>query len=203
MKPNPLVRSIIRGLAPGGNLAAELERLGDYPVRRRREARAICKGLVKLASRPGQEKLFASRLTAFLRLFYLVQGRSAYEVLHYEGRPLLIAILDSRIETASGSEAEALLSLLAVLADPVYASRKGTKRIIEAARRPFVPDAPQWFEILGKFAEQHPFGKHVFTSLSRPLPEGGIVLALLHSANRAAELSNLENHPFDSLEGHE
>lgn len=203
MKPNPLVRAIIRGLAPGGNLTTELERLGDYPVRRRREARAICKGLARLALAPGQDKRFASRLRALLRLFHLAQGRLAYEVLYIEGRRLLIEILDSRIEQALGSEAESLLSLLEVLACPMYASPKGTRRIIEAVRQPFEPDSPQWFDILERFAEQHPHSKHLFASLSHPLPEGNIALALLHSSNRAAELGNLKSHPFDSPEGHE
>lgn len=199
MRRNPLVRAIARGLRPSGDLATELERLGEYRVRRRREARAICKGLQILASWPEHDRRFPSMLTALLRLFYSAEHRGL-EVLYYEGLPLLISLLDARIEHASGREAEALLELLELLAT-FYPSRKTTKKIVEAAHRPLVPYGMRWFEILKRMGKHHRYAGYLFKALSDPLPEGAIQLALLQSANLAAERQDIQHHPFDTPEG--
>ena len=64
----------MRGLKPGGDLADELRSLEDYPIRSKKDAKAICDALSSLPLEPAH-KSFTSPLHALAGLFQDVEGR--------------------------------------------------------------------------------------------------------------------------------
>jgi hypothetical protein len=199
---SPLQRAIARGMKPGGDLAEELIKLNDYPVRSRKDAKAIVAALRKLPLAPRKTSKFSSPLQALVLLFQNVDSRdcAAFQVLYDDGLRELMRIFDARLQHSEDS-ADDLLFVLKILA--MYGSRDGVERIVVAARQPFMPDAYLWHVILSVFSEGHSHAEYLFDRLSDPLPTGFLAIALLDSANGAAFKSGLQRHPFDSPSGWE
>jgi hypothetical protein len=77
MRGSPLQQAIDRGTKPDGDLVEELDKLGNYPVRTRKDAQAICEALRRLPERPSDGKTFSSPLHALTGLFQEVDGPDA------------------------------------------------------------------------------------------------------------------------------
>ena len=197
----PLQRAIARGMKEGGDLAEELRTLGDYPIRLRKDAKAICEALSKLPLKPADGIPLSSPLHALTGLFCDVESADdpAFKVLYYEGLAQLIRIFDALIQRADDDDADDLLFVLTILA--MYGSREGAERIVAAARRPFKPDDYQWHRIMAELSEGHPHRDDVFAALSDPVPPAFLGVSLLDSANKAAVEDELPRHPFDSASG--
>lgn len=94
MFATPLKKAIERGMTPKGNLKEELYRLGEYKIRSRSDAEAICKALENLLL--DKNKLINSRspLFALTSLFQNVESVNApaYDIMAEKGIPLLIRI---------------------------------------------------------------------------------------------------------------
>ncbi|HVA49491.1 MAG TPA: hypothetical protein VNH11_24205 [Pirellulales bacterium] len=196
----PLQRAIARGMKQDGDLAEELRTLGNYTIRSRKDAKAICGALDKLPLRSDGNH-FSSPLHALTGLFRDVESGDvpAFEVLYDEGLPQLIRIFDARIRRVDDDDAEDLLFVLTILA--LYGSREGAERIVAAAKRPLKPDDYQWHVILSELSQGHPDRDYAFEALGDPLPPAFLAVALLDSANRAAVEDELPRHPFDSASG--
>ncbi|NLS98208.1 MAG: hypothetical protein GXX96_39265 [Planctomycetaceae bacterium] len=202
MFSSPLRRAITRGMKPDGDLADELRKLGDYSIRSKKDAKAICEALSALPTeRSSGKSLFSSPLYALTSLFQDVDGCDvpAFEVLSREGLPQLIRVFDERFRTGNEDDADNLLFVLKILA--MYGSREGAEKVVEAARRPLDPEAYMWHVILALVSGGHPQRDYVFRALADPLPSGFLAVAFLDSANGAAIDGGLQEHPFDSQAG--
>jgi len=195
-----LQRAIGRGLKPNGNLADELGELGDYSIRSRNDAKAICKALSEFPQDSAGEG-FRSPLHALTALFQDVESRDcpAFEVLYSDGQAQLMRILDEKLADANEDRADDLLFILKILA--MYGSREGAEKVVEAARRPLKPDAFMWAPIFSSFAPGHPHAEYVFDAIGESLPNEFLAVALLDSANSMAIEHGLQRHPFDSSAG--
>ena len=82
-------------MKPNGNLADELRELRDYPIRSRKDAKAICEALSQLPLQPSDDDGFVSPFDALTSLFQDVAGRDvpAFQVMYSEGLPQLMRIL--------------------------------------------------------------------------------------------------------------
>lgn len=201
MFSSPLQRALSRGMKENGDLADQLRELGNYPIRSRKDAKAICDALGKLPLRTPDAQGNESPLQALVGLFQDIESRDApaFDVLYHEGLAHLIRIFDATVRIAA-DEADDLLFILKILA--MYGSREGADKIVEAARRPLNPDAYMWSVIISIFSKDHPHRDLVFEALGDPLPSEFLAVALLDSANHAAIEGDLQHHPFDSAEGH-
>lgn len=203
---SPLQRAIARGMRPDGDLANELSELGDYTIRSREDAQAICEALGKLRVQPRKGSAISSPLFSLTSLFQDVESGKvpAFEVMYKEGLPQLIRIFDAKLRQMGNAkddsgEVDDLLFILKVLA--MYGSREGAEKIVAAARQPLKPDDYLWHVILANFAEGNPHSDYLFKALADPLPPDFLAVALLDSANHAATDGELKNHPFDSEAG--
>jgi len=198
---SPLQKAIARGMSPNGDLAEELRPFSEYLIETKSEAKSICKALQSLYDEPIERESFESPLHSLAELFLHVAGSKspAFQVFVREGLPLLIRHYE---RGRQGERAVAFwdqLFILKILA--MYGSFEGATKIIEAVRASFQPNEGIWHSILGEFAEAHPQRDYFYQSLSDPLPDGLLAIALLDSANKAAQNEGLERHPFDSEAG--
>ncbi len=223
MFSTPLQRALRRGLK-SGNLSEELDQLGEYPVRSRRDARAICAALQELLGPSSAHARRWSSLDALAGLFLDVEGvdAPAFAMLLKSGIPLLIEHFEQALPLIEGGpdeENEAtedepeddeggavdddpediLLRVLKVLA--TYGSRAGAETIVAAARIPLSPETYWWHPVLQAFSAGHPQAAYLFGELTNPPPPGFLGVAVLDSANAAAEAGHLQVHPFDSSVG--
>ncbi len=81
----------------------------------------------------------------------------------------------------------------------------GTKEsvtfIVKVAKSKFEIDDYMWSIVLEPFGQGHVGAASLFKSLSNPLPEKFLAIALLDAANTAAREHKLKKHPFDSRAG--
>ncbi len=203
MPPSSLKLAIERGMGAEADLADELRALGDYTIRTRQDAEAICDALRRFPLSDSGRGGITSPLYALAGLFQDVEDQNdpAFAILQKRGTAELVRIADLLLREPPPDSEDDLLFLLKVLA--MYGTRDGAERIIAAARKPLEPDAYMWSVILGMFRPQHPQRALVFNALLDPLPEGFIAIAFLDAANECAREGALGQHPFDSPKGRE
>jgi len=215
MSSSPLQQAIKRGMAPGGDLAFELDEVGDE-ISLPEDAKTVCEALAEFPERRLRLPVNFWPLTAFVNLFYPerfarprglfsflsplyhlvklfqnVSSQSAYDVLSEEGIPQLLRIYDRLARYPQRNELDPTLFILKVLAQ--YHSREGTKRIVQAARRPLWPDYGMWETILACYSEDHPHRDFVIRELSRPLPLGQLPRAYWRQRMARRSLANSNN----------
>jgi hypothetical protein len=197
-----LATALERGLAPGGDLDAELEQRGEQPLDRA-DARALCAALagVNAASlRAGaQEGAFAGRLHTLTALFQEADDEAVAVLLAREGLPHLLRLYDEERALPDGGNEHTLLLLLKVFA--WYQSRPGLDRIAAAARDARLAEGLMWPVILGTFDAEHPLRHELIDRLRDPLPIGSAALAYLDCVNALAIAGELQRHPFDTPAG--
>jgi hypothetical protein len=199
-RQTPLQLALKRGTRPGGNLADELRRLGDYPVKSQADAEAIADALFRIA-RDGLSGDGESQLHALVGLFQQVEGPGcpAFSVLTESGIASLVWIVDTALRDSTRFPADDVLFALKILA--MYGTREGTEAVIRAARGPLKPDAYLWSVILQVYSRGHPGCGRVLAALADPLPPGFLAVALLDCANAALIGGESCAHPFDSAAG--
>jgi hypothetical protein len=197
----PLQAAIARGCAEGGDLKKELDDLeGDYEVKSRGDAIAICEALEKVLASAFPTK--NSPLHNLVALFQNIQDPDcdAVEVLGERGVELLAQIADRALATREDEDDETdALFILKILA--MYGSETGAELIIRAAKMPYKPEGYLWSVVFQCFSDEHPMTERVFNELSHPLPQGFIAISLLDAANRCLIDGGEGRHPFDSDEG--
>lgn len=201
-KPSPLQLALERGMKPGGDLAAELRKLDDYPIRSRQDALAICQALGQLQLQKRDKNILTSPLHALAGLFQDVESGKvdAFPIMREQGIPQLIRIFDASLKNAGDDDdANDLLFVLKVLA--MYGTEEGAVRIVRAARQPLKPDAYMWSVVFSALREGNPRRDFVLDALRDPLPEGFIAVSMLDCANEALRVGERKTHPFDSPAG--
>jgi hypothetical protein len=219
--PSRLQKALRKGLAPGGNLADELFRLGEYVIADEDDAREVCEALKQfpLPASP-QDDFFQgwTPLHAVTALFQQIDNDSVFAVLFEHGIPELIRVFDALLDraadddsggddvdagepasTARRGDADALLFVLKILV--MYQSSDGMARVVEAARLPLKPESYLWSVVFEQFDQAQSFLPWLFKELSRPLPTGFIAVALLDCANQALIAGHVDEHPFDTPTG--
>lgn len=198
---SPLTKAIARGMKPDGDLSNEIYELGDYTIKSRSDAKAICRVLEKLPDDQNDMQSNTKRFRALIGLFQDVQSTEvpAFEVMQSQGVPQLIRVYDEFANNPSSESEDTLLFALKVLA--MYGSPEGTDRVIAAAKRPLDPEDYMWSVILKLYSDNHPLTEKVFTALSNPIPPGFIAVGLLDAANAASLADGAMKHPFNSPVG--
>lgn len=200
--PSKLTRAIDRGMKPGGNLADEIDKLEDFSIETRDDARALCEVLKVFPLPNDSSNGIHTSLGAVVELFEEVDSEngSLNRVLREQGLPQLIRIYDLKAkEELTDDNVDDLLSILRIFV--LYSSKDGIDRLVQAAQKPIGVDDYTWIGLLGMFSRKHPQASSVYRRLSDPIPPGFIGIALLDSANDACLNGNLKQHPFNSEAG--
>ncbi|MDX2036204.1 MAG: hypothetical protein SFX72_06100 [Isosphaeraceae bacterium] len=196
----PLQSALKRGLRRGGDLEAELKRLGYFRLTSRADAESFCDGLEHILSGDSQAggKTSAHSL---LRLYLGVDrsGGFAFSVMARRGSALLARIVEEALRDQSRFDEETVLYSLRMLA--VYETAAGTDLVIRAALLPYRPDEFLWRSILGSYTPAHPESERFFDAMRETLPTGALGVHLLDQANAAALQGVSWTHPYDSGSG--
>lgn len=194
----PLAKALRSGMNNEGELYELLQPVGGELVATPEEAKLICSLLKTLPGDGEEQPSFRSPVHALAAFFQQIETREAFEVLSEEGIPELCRLYKTLSEKGDDARDDVLF-LLKILA--MYRSEAGTECVLEAARKPYEPDAYLWSIILQRFDEKHPHSLRVIEELSDPLPPDFLGMSLLDAANHLA-IAGLEfPHPFDSEEG--
>lgn len=194
-----LRKAIERGIGKG-NLAEELDELGDVVLKSKGDGQAVCWGLEQLHDL-SPERL-EKQTYSLARLFQEVEpDGDAIPVLAECGIPELLRLYEDIQTNSEAEKSDTLLFLLDIFA--MYGTTEGALKVIEAARQPLRPDAYMWSVIFGSFGKGHPQNELVFRELAEPLPSEFMAVALLDAANRLLIEEETIAHPFDSKEGKE
>ena len=139
------------------------------------------------------------RLDALMLLFQQPESAAAYDVLQSAGTPELQRIFHALASTHDPHTRESLMMALKILA--MYQTKQGAQCVVEAARKPFLPNNEFWGVVLDQFDLKHPQAMEVMRQLSTPLPPGMIGVALLDMANELESEGDEFPHPFDTEAG--
>ncbi|RKZ50723.1 MAG: hypothetical protein DRR16_27495 [Candidatus Parabeggiatoa sp. nov. 3] len=185
----------------GGDLANELDGLGNYSIEQHKDAKAICRTLVHpRMSEPKGKDIITSPLYAIVALFQDITSREAFEELCTNGLPHLRRFLEQGLEHASHDNDD-LLFILKTLA--MYGQKEDIDLIIKAARKPLMPDDYGWWSAIFKQVDHEHVGhQSLCDGLREPLPKGFIAMIYLDFANSLAINGHLDKHPFDSEQGY-
>ena len=201
-RATPLQFALDRGMQPARGTGDELRQLGDYCIKVKADAEAVCRVLARCV---GDATSLAGEtsLQALIGLFQDVEGPDcpAFETMVQQGVPILIDLVNAGCVAESGIDPEHVLFALKILA--VYGTTEGTDAVIRAARQPFEADSYWWHLILQAYGEGHPESGRLFQALSEKLPEDFLAFSLLDSANAALGRGTCDEHPFDTEVGHD
>jgi hypothetical protein len=196
----PLQLALDRGMCTGAKLGDELEQLGEYSIKAKSDAEAVCRVLDRCVR---EAKLSPGEISlqALIGLFQDVEGRDcpAFLPMVELGLPILIDLVDAGWEQDSGIDPDDVLFALKILV--IYGTIEGTDTVIRAAQRPFQPDSYWWHLILQPYGDGHPQSDRLFRALSNPLPEDFLALSLVDCANSALSEGGGHKHPFDNNAG--
>ena len=199
MSTSKLQSALKRGMAPGGDLMDEVDRLGDYPITNAADAQALVAALRQIpAPLPEDERL--GWLEVLLELFECADSEEACSILSEEGVEELLRIYDATIGHDGEERENALLFILKMLA--LTQDERGVERIIAAARAPLAPDEFMWGVVFDCFTEEHELWRVLCDGLRDPLPEGLVGVAYLDFVNQQALSGELDDHPFDTEAGY-
>lgn len=204
---SPLQAALECGLAPGGDLDAALERLGDYSLSTEADARALASAIETLASSMALGKaragdhgaLVYSLLHRVVVLVQSVETREAYDILRERSIPRLLEVFDARLNAGDPDETDDLLFLLKVAA--MYRVEGAVERIAAAARVPLLRDGFLWTAIIAAFDQNHPYRLALLNRLREPFPGGEACAAYLDLANTMVREGLVTDHPFNTREG--
>jgi hypothetical protein len=196
----PLQLALERGMRPGAKLGDELGQLGEYSIKAKSDAEAVCRVLARCVHE-SEDLGGEASLQALIALFQEVEGRNcpAFLPMVEVGLPLLVDLVDAGCEDESSIDPDDVLFALKILV--IYGTSAGTDAVIRAAQRPFQPDLYWWHLILQPYGDGHPETGRLFQALSNPLPEDFLAVSLLDCANTALNEGAGHEHPFDNDAG--
>ena len=193
-----LQKALERGFRPDGDLSAELGQLGDYRVRSKRDAGAICQALSQFSiHRPDDGRWPA--LLDLTAMFQGVSGSGAFRKLSEQGILQLVRIFDETWEYCN-EDNDTLPFLLKIFA--MFHTAEGFERVVRAARHLPMRDHYLWSVIFSQFDRDHPHRLLLCEALRDPLPSGYVLVAYLDFVNALVREGEVLSHPFDSKEGH-
>lgn len=199
----PSVSSAVdRGLAPGGDLAREIEKLGEVSIATLRDARAVVKAAKALPLSPEASKseAYSSALSNVLSLFESIDGKpGVINHLKAKGIPELIRIYETLSKNPDEDTAGDLVRLLRVLA--MYYTTEGTDCVIDGVQRRLGEDSYWWTTVFFFYDSEHPESLRFYREMREHPPAGPIGLAFLGHANSQAELEDSFKHPFNDDPG--
>ena len=173
--------------------------LGDYLVKSKKDAEAICEVLERMVTDPKIGGPWALR--AIANTFQNVDSSeyAGFSELNAQGIPLLVRIADNALTRLPSEDASDVFYALRILA--LYNTAAGTDAVLRAARHPLLADDFWWTVVLRAYTIDHPERARLFEQLSDPLPTGFLAVAFLDSANAAHREGVEDRHPFDSPAG--
>ena len=196
-----LEKALNEWIEQGGKLSDTLPQGKEGFIKSKREATLVCSALDTVHKNPETdgESVIASSLHALVSLFQNVKNKAAKEILTQEGLPRLRLLIRDHMEDKKIAEGDALF-ILKILA--MYQQREDVGLIADIARNKTYQDHYMWPLIMGQFGLEHPFSQEILDLLRDPLPCGLISVCYLGMVNALAIAERLDNHPFDSAEGH-
>ncbi len=204
----PLQAALAAGLLKGGNLRAQLEALGDYPIDREDDAEAVCSALADLlAELADSPERWASQARGTAAPLFLLAGLlqdaaspPVFAAFNTVALPVLVEVFDVRWPERHNDPDPPLL-LLKLFA--MYNHPPGHQRVVAAAGEGFRADDLMWAVILRQVETDHPARHYFCQALRDPLPPAIIGAAYLNLCNRLALAGELLDHPFNTPTGHE
>ncbi|HEY5311575.1 MAG TPA: hypothetical protein VIK18_03620 [Pirellulales bacterium] len=197
---NVNLSEVLKQIGAGeGNIAELLDDLDGVPVKTAAEAEQICALLKSLPHPKGDKVPTRPVLDALMPLFQQVESAAAYDVLRSTGTPELERLFHAFAGSRDPHTHESLMMALKILA--MYQTKQGTQCVVDAARKPFLPNNELWGVVLEQFDLKHPQAMEVIRQLSTPLPPGMIGVALLDTANELESEGNEFPHPLDTEAG--
>lgn len=198
----PLEVALDEGLRPGGNIAAALEKLGDYPIQSAVDAQVVCEAFQRLCERCLAAPIIPAEQmalwTAVLGLFQDVATPETLEIVAAQGLPAAIGAFDA-LYVRPERPHEFLLLALKVFA--MFNDRAGLERLVQAAKDGYAANDLLWSVVFQQIEADHPARHRLCAELRSPLPVGLIGLAYLNFVNRLAIAGELLEHPFRTAEG--
>lgn len=187
-------------MRPGAKLGDELGQLGEYSIKSKSDAEAVCRVLGRCVRAAASLESDTS-LQALIALFQEVEGRDcpAFLPMVELGLPILVDLVHAGCEDDSEIDPEDVLFALKILV--IYGTSEGTDAVIHAAQRSFQPDSYWWHLILQPYGDGHPETVRLFQVLGRSLPGDFLAVSLLDSANTALGGGVAYEHPFDNGSG--
>jgi hypothetical protein len=201
-RATPLQMALDRGLRPGATVGDELRQLGEYCIKAKSDAEALCRVLARCVSE-GTSLDGENSLHAVIGLFQEVEGPEcpAFSTMIELGMPILVDLVDAGCAEESGIDPEDVLFALKILV--IYGTIEGTDAVVRAVQRSFHPDSYWWHLILQPYGDGHPESGRLFQTLSDPLPDDFLAFSLLDCANAALAGGAGHEHPFDNEAGQE
>ena len=186
-----------RGMRPGAKLGDELGQLGEYSIKSKSDAEAVCRVLGRCVREAASLEPETS-LQALIALFQDVEGRAcpAFLPMVELGLPMLVDLVHAGCEDDSGIDPDDVLFALKILV--IYGTSEGTDAVIQAAQQPFQPDSYWWHLILQPYGDGHPETARLFQTLGSSLPADFLAVSLLDCANTALVGGVAHEHPFDN-----
>jgi hypothetical protein len=131
-------------------------------------------------------------------LFQNDASDDATRVLRDRGLPELARLFDGAAELPD-CPSEPLTIVCKIFA--LYSHEPGVERVAATVRR--FPDEYLWEVIFGLFAEEnHPLSSTLVEQLRDPLPDQFAAVAFLDFTNTLSRQKRLNEHPYDTPEGH-
>jgi hypothetical protein len=183
----------------GGDLAEMLRELGDYPIKDRTDAQAVCHALACPRVAQPDARATSSPLFTLAALFQDAASEEAVIEFGKNGLPHLRRWVRERMGKAKDRETNDLLFTLKVLAG--YGCTEDVDLIVEAAHMPLEPESYMWPLIFEQVDDKHPAWRRLCDGLRDPLPESFLAVAYLDFANGHAIHGALDNHPFATRAG--
>jgi hypothetical protein len=187
-----------------GDLGKELEAAVVYTVETPREARSVCVALELVGTEYMSSQL--SPTEAFKPLFELLvliqNANTDAAVRQFDqcGVPALVKLFDFSIHNPE-VEAQYILFILKILA--MYQYDGSVERIKQAAEAKIGLEENMWFVLFEQFDEAHPDSEKIIETMRHPLPPGFSGVAYLDLANHLAIYDDLDDHPFNTSDGHQ
>lgn len=195
-----LFEAVRLGLTAGGNLCAELDKLGEFEIHSLVDAQAVIEAVDKLDQCDPTSEGDDPALAGVLRMFSRVTSKQTFEHLVRRGIPGLVDAYEARLRSRVTCQAD-LLAALRVLAR--YGTEPGLECVVNAAFDPALCDGSLWRAIFSPLGKEDPILPKLIRRLSKPLPQGFVCVAFLEWVNRLVREDVIAKHPFDTPQGRE
>lgn len=193
-----LQEALNRGLAEGGNLRDELNRLGNYVLTSYYDAGILIDAFERFVEQPTPAPEADSNFRELTGLFVSVLETDAFHQLARRGIPLLLDAYDVRVIEPEDRASDLLLALRMFAR---YGVEEGLDRIVDAAFNSALRDSYLWASVFEFLRDEDPILPKLVRRLSRPLPEGFAQVAFLDWTNRLVRRGTIPKHPFNSPDG--
>jgi hypothetical protein len=182
--------AVDRGLAPGGNLTAELVQHADYTITTAEEAGALDDAMNAIITNTSLER---AAFRVVLGLMQAIEGQDAYHVLLKHSVPRLAAFVEQVI--GQPEDPDLILFALKILA--MYQAKVAPTLIARAALLPDLNNHSLWPTLFRAFDAPHPHRRELAEALAASPPDSRAGVTALNFCTSMVQSGELVFHPYD------